>query len=194
MTKTTARGGLALAIPLALAACTASPKSPQPADLSRWLRIGTTPWTVEAAEASVGPSDAVGFLVSPRSYTDFRLRVEFWVEDDTNSGVFVRCLKPRTVPDLNPDDCYEVNIWDNHPNQDFRTGSIVKLATPVVIVDTLDRWNQLEIEARGDTLAVRVNGAQTAVLKTATRTSGYVGLQYAGKNRLRFRNLIIDSR
>ena len=36
-----------------------------------------------------------GFLVSKEAYTDFQLRVEFWVDEDANSGIFIRC----TIPD-----------------------------------------------------------------------------------------------
>ena len=36
-----------------------------------------------------------GFMVSKNDYGDFDLRVEFWIEAKTNSGVFIRCTDPE---------------------------------------------------------------------------------------------------
>ena len=38
-----------------------------------------------------------GFLVSKTAYADFQLRAEFWLEDKTNSGIFIRCTDPNSV-------------------------------------------------------------------------------------------------
>ena len=42
-----------------------------------------------------------GFLVTKNSYTDFQLKVEFWVDDDANSGVFIRCENPQMITAMN---------------------------------------------------------------------------------------------
>ena len=158
-------------------------------DLSSWRQFGAPVWRFADQGAAAGPDQQAGFLVSRVAYDDFRLSVEFWIEDDTNSGVFIRCTDPLELADLNPDNCYEVNIFDNHPNQDFRTGSIVKLAPPAVHVDTLGRWNRFDIVVQGASIEVTLNGFKVMSIVDDRAASGYIALQYAGKAGLKFRNV-----
>lgn len=155
-----------------------------------WIRVGQADWRMSRYGVDAGPEDTLAYLVSPERYGDFRLRLEFWVDDETNSGIFVRCIDPEQI---NPDTCYEINIWDNHPDQLSRTGSIVKLAPPIARVDTIGRWNTCEIEAAGNSIVATFNGKITARLQSDRARAGYIALQYAGKNQLRLRNLRIDS-
>jgi len=176
---------------LFLTACASDPLQHDKPDVTEWRPIGAPVWQVESGLVSAGPHDGSGFLVSNAEYGDFRLSIEFWVEDDTNSGIFVRCTRPAELADINPDNCYEINIWDNHPVQDFRTGSIVKRVVPVAHVDTVGKWNQLVIVVKGQTISVVINEVLTAELPNAERLSGVIALQYAGKKRLSFRNLLV---
>ena len=105
-------------------------------DLSKLATIGEMEWRINDSVAEAGPGDSGTYLITRETYGDFRLFVEFWVGADTNSGVFVRCSSPVEVDPLS---CFEINIWDEHPNQDFRTGSIVTLARPTAHVDTVGR-------------------------------------------------------
>jgi hypothetical protein len=174
-----------LAVTVTVAGCPDSNRE----DLSSWRQTGAPVWHFADGVAEAGPAEQHGFLVSRNAYDDFRLSVEFWIEDNTNSGVFIRCANPVELADLNPDDCYEVNIWDNHPNQEFRTGSIVKLASPDVQIDTLGRWNHFDIVAIGNLIEVTLNDVKVVSLVDDRAASGYLALQYAGKAKLRFRNL-----
>ena len=161
-------------------------------DPNDWRELGSAAWRFDAGGVAAGPSGETGFLVSRAEYDDFRLTVEFRIDDETNSGVFLRCTNPRAVADVNPLDCYEVNIWDNHPNQDFRTGSIVSRVSPSTRVDSLGHWNTYEIDVRGPRIEVSLNGRQTAALTDRTLKSGVIALQYAGGGKLRFRNLELE--
>lgn len=185
--------GLAVLALSGIFGCTAARLAKDSAlDASAWREVGAPVWRFERDGVAAGPSAETGYIVSKAAFDDFRLTVEFRVEDDTNSGIFLRCTNPRELSDLNPVDCYEVNIWDNHPNQDFRTGSIVGLVTPSVRVDTLGQWNTYSIDVRGASVTVTLNGQQTARLSDERLASGYIALQYAGGGRLRFRNLEIE--
>ena len=64
-------------------------------NLDNWNQIGTANWKLE--DGVVAADNGNGFLVSKNAYTDFQLRVEFWIEDKTNSGVFIRCTDPNSV-------------------------------------------------------------------------------------------------
>lgn len=155
-------------------------------DLTTWNVVGDVEWQFVEGTAEAGPQEAIGYLVSTETYSDFRLSIEFWIEDDTNSGIFVRCIDAETI---SADDCYEANIWDNHPNQDSRTGSIVKHVKPQADVDTVGQWNTYNVEVRGNTINLSVNEKHTATLEDDRLKTGFVALQYGGKGRLRFRNL-----
>jgi hypothetical protein len=161
-------------------------------DVESWRQVGGPDWRFDADGVEAGPGDAASFLVSDALYGDFELAVEFWIEDDTNSGVFVRCGEIDGVDAINPYDCLEVNIYDSHPRPDYRTGAIVTRAAPSAQVDTLGHWNRLEIRALGARLEVAVNGVPTASIDDARVGAGAVALQYAGRGLVRFRKLAIE--
>ncbi len=164
----------------------------QQVDLESWRTLGSHVWRFDDLGAEAGPDTAKGMLVTTVPYRDFHLSVEFWIEDGTNSGVFLRCQEPLEFADINPEKCYEANIWDNHPNQDFRSGSIVRFGPPKSKVETLGRWNRYEIDVRGSQITVTLNGEETAAIDDSSLASGYIALQYAGEGLLRFRNVRIE--
>ena len=171
-----------------LVASAALASAPKP-DLSRWERVGEDVWIVTDDGVAAGPEEALGFLVSPSVYDDFVMVLDYWIEDDTNSGIYVRCSSDSKI---NPDTCYEINIWDNHPNKASRTGSIVTLVEPAATIDGLERWVQVEIRATGNRIEARFDGEVTAVLTNDRSVSGNIALQYGGKGVLKFRHVVIQ--
>ena len=159
-------------------------------DLSTWQKVGDDSWRLTDQGADAGPAEAMGFLVSNATYDDFALSVEYWVEDNTNSGIFIRCSDPQEIGSGN---CYEINVWDSHPNQESRTGSIVTFLKPLVHVDTLERWVRVDIEASGSRIRASFDGQLTAELVNERSPSGVIALQYGGTGTLKFRNLSIKS-
>ncbi len=153
-----------------------------------WTPAGAAIWDVKNNELIGKEGD--GFLVSSRVYEEFELSVDFWISKDTNSGIFVLC-QDRTS--IDPESCYELNIWDNHPNQEARTGSIVgRIMPPFAEVNTEGRWNTYEVVIRDSTITVKVNDILTARLKEKNLQAGFVALQKWGGGEVRFRNLKID--
>ena len=154
--------------------------------LDAWQQTGNVRWRFVGRGVEAGPAEATGYLVSQDQYRDLTLTVELWIEDATNSGVFLRCSDSTIIT---PDNCYEINIWDNHPQQDFRSGSVVKRRSPLAQVDTLDKWNTIRINLSGSMIRVTMNDIVTAHFEDESLTEGYIALQYAGKGVLKFRNL-----
>jgi hypothetical protein len=151
-----------------------------------WTPSGDIEWQVEQG-AIVATGKGEGFLSTLNSYGDFHLKVEFWVDATTNSGIFIRCHDRDRI---HPDTCYELNIWDHHPNQEARTGAIVfKAMPPLAQVETVDRWNTYEVLARGPHLEVRVNGEVTAQLHNADATAGFIALQHWEEGTVKFRSI-----
>jgi hypothetical protein len=139
---------------------------------------------VHAAEAG---GSGTGFLLTTASYGDFDLDLEFWVTPDANSGVFIRCANPSEIGAAT---CYEVNIFDQRPDPTYRTGAIVDVAAPKVMLDTGDRWNRYEISAHGSDLFVRLNGQTTIETNDDRLAAGPFALQY-GAGQVKFRNVRI---
>src|ERR671931_2039806 len=64
-------------------------------NLDNWNRVGTANWRLADGVVQADKSEkGGGFLVSKNSYQDFQIRVEFWVSDDANSGIYMRCQDP----------------------------------------------------------------------------------------------------
>jgi hypothetical protein len=143
-------------------------------NLDNWKAIGTANWRLEDGAAVA--DDGNGFLVSNNDYADFQLRVEFWIEAKTNSGVFIRCTNPNEV---NGKTAYEVNIWDTRPVQKYGTGAIVDVAAVDPMPMAGGKWNVYEITAKGDTFTVVLNGQRTVDGAHADRfAKGRIALQH----------------
>jgi 3-keto-disaccharide hydrolase len=154
-------------------------------DLSHWNVLGDANWSVADGAVGADQSTAASFLVSHDSYSDFDLELEFWVDTDANSGVFLRCQDAASIADTS---CYEVNIFDTRPDQTYRTGSIVNLAEPAQFIYTGGQWNRYEISAHGNHLTVKLNGHDMVDVEDSQYASGPIALQY-GQGVVRFRNV-----
>ena len=104
--------------------------------LDGWNVIGDGTWTL-VDDAVEGDGEA-GFLVTAESFSDFQLTFEFWIGEDSNSGVFIRCSDPKQI---GIDTSYEVNIADTIENPDFRSGAIVRVVGPSQTVKRAGKWN-----------------------------------------------------
>lgn len=154
--------------------------------LAGWKSTGEASWTVSDGSI-VATGAGQGYLYTEAEFADFELSVDFWVDATTNSGIYIRC---RDRLKIHPDTCYELNIWDEHPQQEARTGAIVfKAMPPLAKVDTVNRWNTYEVTAKAGTLTVRVNGVLTATLEDADPSAGFIALQHWESGTVKFRNL-----
>lgn len=151
-----------------------------------WVQGGeAATWSFENGELIGTGNGGNGFIMTNKSYKDFELTLEFHPDRTVNSGVFIRCKEQK----LDALDCHEINIWDLHPNQDFRTGSIVTKALPLAKVNTLNKWNNYKIKMVNDSVHVWVNDTLTAALKNNHLKEGFVGLQAAEEGIIKFRNV-----
>jgi hypothetical protein len=153
--------------------------------LSNFEQAGNANWRVGPGEQNGGSTIYAdlgnGFLVTRDSYDNFRLRAEVYVDATHNSGIFIRCVDPE---EPGADSCYEVNIFDTRPDKSYGTGGIVNVpgATVNPMPIAANKWNVMEIEARGDNLIVRLNGQQTVNVRDSKHARGRIALQRgAGK-------------
>jgi len=132
------------------------------------------------------PTDDLTYLYTTETFADFILTVEFFPVGDVNSGIFIRC---QSAQQISATSCYEINIWDDHPNQDHRTGSIVTRFLPMAKVSTVGKWNQAEIVAQGDLITVRMNNIITAIYENDLHADGFIALQRGNDATIQFRNI-----
>jgi hypothetical protein len=153
--------------------------------LDGWTREGDANW--QLADNAVKADGGTGFLLTGKSYGDFDLQLEFFVSPNANSGVFLRCSKPKEIGAAT---CYEVNIFDQRPDPTYRTGAIVDVAKPSVMLETGGKWNDYEISAHGKHLVVKLNGQTTVDVEDDKFAAGPIALQY-GAGHVMFRNVRI---
>jgi hypothetical protein len=128
-------------------------------NLDSFNKIGDANWRLE--DGVIVADKGNGFLVSKDSYTDFQIRAEFWVEPDSNSGIFIRCTDPS-----------------------YGTGAIVNVAKVDPMPKAGGKWNVYEITAKGSTFTVVLNGQKTVDgVQNAKLASGRIGLQHGLGNK-----------
>ncbi|HEX5092843.1 MAG TPA: DUF1080 domain-containing protein [Burkholderiales bacterium] len=157
-------------------------------DLKQWYTVGKANWRIEGdtvvADKKEGKDN--GFLVTNEIYKDFQLHAEFWVSDDANSGVYMRCGNPEVLTDRV---CYEANIFDQRPDPAYGTGALVHI---VKVLDPMPKaggkWNTYDITVQGDHIVVVLNGVKTVDVHDTKLKDGRLGLQYAG-GVVKFRNV-----
>lgn len=156
-------------------------------DNEDWFENGDAKWLNISEEIVGSINGGSGYVMTKDVYKDFILELEFYPDKTINSGVFIRCKNFE----LSHDDCYEINIWDEHPNQKNRTGAIVSRTTPLAHVNTLNKWNMYKIKMQNNHLQVWVNGILISDLENDELSEGYIGLQSAETGTIKFRNVKI---
>ena len=136
-------------------------------DFTGWHRAANGIWTIENG-AIVGRFDRAkpgpGYVFTNREFTDFDLRLEFWISTGGNSGVYVR--QPLREfgplgdarPAHSPGDGVEVQIDYNDPKN--MTGAIYNLHQPSSIRGGEERWVKYRIKCTGPKVDVWIDGGQ----------------------------------
>src|SRR6478609_763781 len=89
-----------------------------------WSEVGKANWEMKDGMLVADKLDGkdLAYLVSKQTYKDFQIYAEFWVDDEANSGIFIRCEKHDVIDGKT---CYEVNVFDKRPDPSYGTGAIV---------------------------------------------------------------------
>jgi len=144
--------------------------------LENFNRVGDANWHAEGG-AIVGDKGKGGFLVTKHLYKDFQIRAEFYAEDNTNSGIFMRI---QDVNKIGASNSYEVNIYDRRAGPGYSTAGIVDFAKVPVppIYKAANRWNTFDITAKGGNLVVVFNGVKTVDIQDGKFAQGPFALQF----------------
>jgi hypothetical protein len=156
-----------------------------------WDEVGKANWSMKdgAVTADKLEGKDLAYLVTKNTYKDFQIRAEFWVSDDANSGIFIRCEEPKSITGKT---CYEVNIYDQRPDPSYGTGAIVDVGKVNPMPKAGGKWNTYEITAHGPHFVVVLNGQKTVDAQDSKHPSGAIALQY-GSGTVKFRKVQIKA-
>jgi serine/threonine protein kinase len=169
------------------------------ANLAGWKVLGDGKWSVHDGVVRY-EGDTPSRIMNDRVFSDFELSVEYFLPEDSSSGVFLR--SPR---DGNPDgsDCLEVQLIDDDSQPRFASGTVFRLMAPrnAPAPQRVGDWNTLIVRTVGSKLTSSINGAIVAdvelfqgkwrrnVKGQTPRTEGHIGLQGKAGSHVEFRNL-----
>jgi len=124
--------------------------------LDNFQRVGDANWRAEGGAIVADKAANGGYLLTKNSYKDFQIRAEFWADQGTNSGIFMRIQDPKKIAAATS---YEVNIYDQRPGPEYGTAAIVDFAkVPVPSpYKAAGKWNTFEITADKRHLTVTLN-------------------------------------
>ena len=160
--------------------------------LQGWTSKNTTPTTFSVKEGLIHVEGNSGWLQSEREYSNFRMRVEVrFLTDNADSGVFVRAVGDSIFLRGWPGNSYQVQARDVTRNQSANPiliGNIYRHGNPggqtnfdsaaaLRAAKPTGEWQLLEIEVRGDSLNVALNGTGVTRVTGLANPRGYVGLQ-----------------
>jgi len=164
-------------------------------DFAGWEQVGKALWSIEdgvIAGRSDPANPGTGWLVTLQEYSDFRLRLKFWITPGGNSGIGIRdpsrARGPKTPAHLG----YEIQIADV-PVAKNPTGSIYLLTPAPNGKHKSGEWNEFLITCRGPRIEVQLNGEIVAQIEHERSRRGVIGFQMHSKNMtVKFKDVEIE--
>src|SRR5215204_2832265 len=167
-------------------------------NLSGWTVHGTEKWYVENKElvCESGPDKQYGYLSTNKNYKDFTLTLDFKLEANGNSGVFIRSGIEGTKisgwqVEVAPENHHTGGIYES-----YGRGWIIQPKPEDEKWLRAKDWNTLKIKMVGDEITTWLNGHQMVTLKDEKigKGEGFIALQIhdGGGIKVRWKNLKIQ--
>ena len=167
-------------------------------DLSGWTVHGTEKWYVENKElvCESGPDKQYGYLSTNKNYKDFIVTMDFKLEANGNSGVFIRSGIEGTKisgwqVEVAPENHHTGGIYES-----YGRGWIIQPKPEDEKWLKAKDWNTLKIKMIGDEITTWLNGHQMVALKDEKigKGEGFIALQIhdGGGIKVRWKNLKIQ--
>ena len=148
-----------------------------------WTPVGPSKWEVKDGAIATEPS-GMGWLRTGSQFADYVLKLEFRAGAKANSGLFLRSAT-QGQPHVTG---YEVQIWNENPNEKYRTGSLVNHVSAKKADFKPDEWNAYEIRVDGDQWSIKLNGKPILAAADGKSKIGHIGMQSNGF-KIEFRNI-----
>ncbi|GIE95677.1 ThuA domain-containing protein [Paractinoplanes rishiriensis] len=187
-------GGIRYAAARAHADC--RPETGYAALTDGWRQAGPGSFTItDGTFSSVGGMGLLWYATRP--FTDYAVKADWRVTDDSNSGIFVGFPDPGDDPWVAVNQGYEIQI-DASDAPDRTTGAIYGFqaadrAARDAVLNPPGEWNTFEIRVEGPRLRVYLNGVlinDFTGTDPARGLDGHLGLQNHGPaDQVAFRNI-----
>jgi hypothetical protein len=166
-------------------------------DLTGWTIHGTEKWYVDNGElvCESGPDKQYGYLSTDKNYNNFILDLDFKLEANGNSGVFIRSTIDGTKisgwqVEVAPPMHSTGGIYES-----YGRGWLEKPSAENEKVLKATDWNHMRIKADGDVVTSWLNGLQMVSLKDEKigQGKGFIALQIhdGGGIKVRWKNIRI---
>jgi Domain of Unknown Function (DUF1080) len=168
-------------------------------DLSGWTAHGTEKWYVENGEliCESGADKQYGYLSTNKKYKNFVLELQFKLEANGNSGVFIRSGIEGTKisgwqVEVAPPGYHTGGIYESYGRE-----WLIQPKPENEKVLKANDWNTMKIEAIGDEVTSYLNGTKMVYLKDEKigAGDGFIALQIhdGGGIKVRWKNIRIKS-
>lgn len=166
-------------------------------DLSGWTAHGTEKWYVDNGElvCESGPDKQYGYLSTNKNYRNFILTLNFKLEANGNSGVFIRSSIEGTKIngwqiEVAPPDLHTGGIYES-----YGRGWLIKPKEEDEKILKADEWNLLGIKAEGPIITTWLNGKKMVQIRDEKigEGNGFIALQIhdGGGIKVRWKNIRI---
>lgn len=164
-------------------------------NLDGWTIHGTEKWYVENKElvCESGPDKQYGYLSTNKSYQDFILELDFKLEANGNSGVFIRSSITGTKisgwqVEVAPPGQSTGGIYES-----YGRGWLMKPEAEKEKILKPTDWNHMRIKVVGDEISTWLNGKAMVQLKDQKigAGKGFIALQIhdGGGIKVRWKNI-----
>jgi Domain of Unknown Function (DUF1080) len=166
-------------------------------DLTGWNVHGTEKWYVENGElvCESGPDKKYGYLSTNKQYDNFILDLDFKLEANGNSGVFIRSnidgtkisgWQVEVAPPMNSTG----GIYESYGRE-----WLIKPSAEAEKALKPTDWNHMRIKAEGDVVTTWLNGKQMVQLtdEKIGQGKGFIALQIhdGGGIKVRWKNICV---
>ena len=166
-------------------------------DLTGWTIHGTEKWYVENGElvCESGPDKQYGYLSTDKNYHNFVLDLQFKLEANGNSGVFIRSGIEGTKisgwqVEVAPPDHHTGGIYES-----YGRGWLIQPKPEGEKMLKAAEWNHLKILMMNDEITTWLNGKEIVNLKDEKigQGKGFIALQIhdGGGIKVRWKNIRI---
>lgn len=169
-------------------------------DVEGWTPIDGGDWLVEngvligrnGRNWSTNPEKTGSWLRTNKQYADFRLELQYAINQGGNSGVFFRSAEEKNPAFTG----YEMQIVDFAGQEPTKSGAgaIYDVAAPTKnLVRPAGQFNTVTIVAKGKRIQIEMNGEPVLDTELDRASRGYIGLQnHDDHSEVRFKNIRVE--
>jgi len=164
-------------------------------DLTGWTIHGTEKWYVENGElvCESGPDKEYGYLTTDKKYKNFIYDVDFKLESNGNSGIFIRSNVEGTKVQGWQVEVAPPNLHTGGIYESYGRGWLIKPTAELEKVLKPTDWNHMRIHVNGDVVTTYLNGKEMVHFKDEKigAGEGSIALQIhsGGDIKVRWKNM-----